>query len=283
MAENNSKNASSKGNSPQNLSRYLADLSGPEISQRLNPGSILILPLGAIEQHGPHLPMSVDYLIADEAGKAIAQSFGEELDIWLLPTLAVTKSNEHAWSAGTLWLRPETLLAVLDDIAASAARTKAERLVFLNAHGGNSSLLNVACREIRLKHGLKTFLMHPFVPIDQGSSDADAKSGGAQNKINPQFEIHGGFAETSLMLHLKPEFVNMELAEANVPEKMAENKYVKFGGAVTFGWLSNDFGPQGSIGDPTGATPEQGKMLFEKLVQSLGQQLGEIASFDFGR
>ncbi len=96
------------------------------------------------------------------------QERGDDLDLWLLPPLAYTKSNEHAWSAGTVWLSASTLLAVLDDIGRSVATLPAKRLVFLNGHGGNSSLLNVACRELRLKHGLMTFLAHPFVPPDQG-------------------------------------------------------------------------------------------------------------------
>ena len=84
------------------------DLKGPEISSVLSESSIILLPVGAIEQHGPHLPMSVDRVIAEETAKAIVDQCGDDLDIWLLPTLSISKSNEHNWSEGTISLRYET-------------------------------------------------------------------------------------------------------------------------------------------------------------------------------
>ena len=130
--------------------RYLADLTGPDIAHRLTERSIIVQPLGAIEQHGPHLPLSTDSVVATAVAQATVAQFGDEVDAWLLPTLEFTKSNEHAWSPGTVWLSATTLLAVLDDIGRCVATTPARRLVFLNGHGGNSALLNVANREIRL-------------------------------------------------------------------------------------------------------------------------------------
>lgn len=93
--------------------------------------------------------------------------------------------------------------------------------------------------------------------------------------------IHGGLGETSLMLHLAPELVDMSLATRNVPEHLAANQYVRFGGKVGFGWLSNDFGPEGHIGDPTGATAEHGKEKFEQAVQAFVEALHEISEFRF--
>ena len=254
-------------------SRHLENLTGPEVGERLGEGSVVVWPMGAVEQHGPHLPLSVDFVIAEETARAAVEACGEELDIWLLPTLAVTKSNEHAWSPGTLWLSAETMLAVVDDVARSVAATPAKRLVFLNAHGGNSALLGVACREVRLKHGLMTFLVHPFVPPDQG---------GASGEHELAMGIHGGHDETSLMLHLRPELVQMDKASRRIPEHLASNEHVKFGGSAAFGWLSNDFGPDGHIGDPTRATAEEGARLFAAVVKRLVEQLQEIAAFSFG-
>ena len=252
--------------------RLLENLTGPEVGERLGEGSVVVWPMGAVEQHGPHLPLSVDSVIAEETARAAVEACGEELDIWLLPTLAVTKSNEHAWSPGTLWLSAETMLAVVDDVARSVAATPAKRLVFLNAHGGNSALLGVACREVRLKHGLMTFLVHPFVPPDQG---------GASGENELSMGIHGGHDETSLMLHLRPELVQMDKASRRIPEHLASNEHVKFGGSAAFGWLSNDFGPDGHIGDPTRATAEEGARLFAAVVERLVEQLREIAAFSF--
>jgi len=260
--------------SPSSGTRHLADLRGPQISQMLLPTSILLQPLGAIEQHGPHLPLSTDSVVARAVAEEAVRRCGEELDVWLLPALDYTKSNEHAWSPGTMWLSATTLLAVLDDIGRCVATTPAQRLVFLNGHGGNSALLNVACREIRLAHGLMTFLTHPGQPADQGGSSPASELG---------MGVHGGTEETSIMLHLAPDLVDMSQAVRRVPDRLARNERVRFGGTVSFGWLSNDFFDEGIIGDPTPATAELGAALFDGAVRNLCAGLAEVATFNFGR
>ncbi|MEM9039075.1 MAG: creatininase family protein, partial [Actinomycetota bacterium] len=147
----------------------------------------------------------------------------------------------------------------------------ARKLVFFNGHGGNSALVAVANRELRLAHGLMTFLAHPSLPPDQGG-----ESGAGELAMG----IHAGLDETSLMLHLAPESVAADFPARNIPEALAENRHVRFGGSVGFGWLSDDFGPDGHIGDPTGATAERGAALFASAVESFGDALGEIAAFD---
>lgn len=255
-------------------SRDLSTLRAPEFPSALTKESIIVLPLGAIEQHGPHLPLNTDFVVADEVSRSAVNTVGEETQAWLLPTLPFTKSNEHAWSAGTMWLSASTLMAVLDDIARSVASTPAKKLLFVNGHGGNSALTAMMNREIRLKWGLQTFLAHPHMPADQGGSSAASELG---------MGVHGGMDETSVMLHLRPDLVDMSLAVRRVPDKLAENQHVRFGGRVAFGWLSNDFFPEGHIGDPTGASAEVGKGMFESAVSSLGDALREISRFDFGR
>ena len=143
------------------MTRYLAELKLSEI-ERITESSILIQPVGAIEQHGAHLPFNTDLVVPSRTAEELVDRFGEELDLWLLPPLAYTKSNEHAWAPGTVWLSAQTLLGVLDDLGRSISKLPARKLVFLNGHGGNSALLNVACRDIRVAHGLQTFLMHPI-------------------------------------------------------------------------------------------------------------------------
>jgi creatinine amidohydrolase len=211
--------------------------------------------------------------VAAAVAEAAVERVGDDVDAWLLPPLAYTKSNEHAWAAGTVWLSASTLLSVLDDVGRCAAMTPARRLVFMNGHGGNSALVNVANRELRLRHGLMTFLAHPGLPPDQGGASPASELG---------MGVHGGTDETSLMLHLAPELVDLPAAsERHVPEHLAGNRYVRFGGPVSFGWLSNDFGDAGVIGDPTAATAERGAELFAGAVDAFCAALGEIARFEF--
>ncbi len=253
-------------------SRHLAELRAPQIRELLGERSILVQPLGAIEQHGPHLPLNTDLLIAEAVAAAAIARVGADVDAWMLPALAYTKSNEHAWAVGTFWLSASTLLAVLDDVGRSVAMTPARRLVFFNGHGGNSALVNVANRELRLRHGLMTFLAHPGLPPDQGGESAPNELG---------MGVHGGTDETSLMLHLAPDLVDPSAVERHVPEHLAGNRYVRFGGPVSFGWLSDDFGPAGVIGDPTAATADRGAELFAGAVDAFCAALAEIARFDF--
>lgn len=188
----------------------LHELTGPEIRERVGESSIVLIPIGAIEQHGPHLPLIVDHLIADEVAQAVVDR-ADDLDVWMIPTLPFSKSDEHAWSPGTMWLSRDTTERVLDELAERVAAMGVRRLVFLNGHGGNSTMLNVACREARRRHGLLTFLTHPFPPPAYSPpSDVDTGELG--------MGIHGGHDETSVMLHLRPDLVQLDRASRNVPE-----------------------------------------------------------------
>ena len=251
------------------MNRRLAELRLPDIDS-ITSGAIVVQPIGAVEQHGPHLPFNTDLVIAQRTATEVVDRHGDDLDLWLLPPIAYSKSNEHAWAAGTVWMSARTMWSLLDDLGRSVSRLPSSKLVFLNGHGGNSSLLNVACRELRIDHGLESFLMHPMVPPDQGGPSSDSEQG---------MGVHGGFIETSLMLHLEPELVDTSAFARNVPEMLAHNRHVGFGGAVTFGWTSDDFGADGHIGDPTGASAEVGATAFEASVVSLAEALGEVADF----
>jgi creatinine amidohydrolase len=255
--------------------RHLADLRAPEIASALSPSSVLIQPVGAIEQHGPHLPLSTDLLIASELAEAVVAERGDELDLWLLPPLAYTKSNEHAWAPGTIWLSAQTMLSVLDDLGRCVATLPTKRLAFLNGHGGNSALLAVANRELRVAHGLMTFLLHPSQPRDSGGGVADGDELG--------MGVHAGRDETSVVLHLRPELVDMSLAERSMPEAMAARSRVTFGGDVPFGWTSDDLAANGVIGDPTLASAELGARLWAGMLASVGDALAEVAAFTFPR
>ncbi len=237
----------------------------------LSRGAIAVQPIGAIEQHGPHLPLGTDTIIADAvAHETLVRS--EVLSVGL-PSISVALSSEHVWAPGTLSLSASTLLGMLDDLGSSLNRAGVKKIVFLNGHGGNSAILRVACREIRLKYGLLTFLAHPQLPRDQGGTTGlDDEHG---------FAIHAGAGETSLMLHIDQSCVNLERAQASLPLWLDSYNYLGFGKEVTFGWTSKDFGPSGVIGDPTLASADHGKVLFEGAVNRFAGVLDEVARFEF--
>ena len=251
----------------------LHELSSTAASAVLSGTSILVLPVGAIEVHGPHLPLSTDALLAEaSATAAVRRSSSEGVDVWQLPTLSITKSDEHAWAAGTLWLEPETMLRTLGDIGRSVTATPARTLVFLNGHGGNMAILAVALRDLRRRFGLRTFLVPaPNISLPTGAIGVPDELG---------MGIHGGFVETSLVMHLAPHLVDAAQFTRNVPDELGGFRHLGFAGrAVSFGWLSDDFGTSGVIGDPTEANAAAGASLFDGWLDFASEALAEVSRF----
>lgn len=233
---------------------------------------VVVQPIGAFEHHGPHLPLITDSLVVEAVATA-AVADNPALPVGLLPTLSFGLSTEHIWAPGTVSFSVPTLLAVLDDVARSAMRAGASRLALLNGHGGNTHLLRVACREMRAKHGLKTFLLHPHLPPDNGGPPTDQREEG--------LGIHGGMGETSVMMYLRPDLVDMTKAQRAVPSWTKDYPALGFEGPGEFAWLSNDLSPSGVAGDPTLATTQVGKERFEAAVASVAAQLEEASRFRF--
>ncbi|WP_298742627.1 creatininase family protein [uncultured Microbacterium sp.] len=250
-------------------SRRWGDLSGPALTEALTSSSILVLPVGAIEHHGGHLPLSTDLVLAEEiAARIVGAATQAGHDVWLLPALGVTKSDEHAWAPGTLWLSGETFARVLVDLGRSIAATPARTVLFYNGHGGNIAPLNVALRELRRQFGLNTFLDGVRVP------------GGPDER---GFGIHGGHGETSLLMHLRPDLVDTTAATRAVPDALAGFERIGFAASpVQFGWCSDDFASGGVIGDPTTATAAEGAALAARLVEDGVATIDEISRWPIG-
>jgi creatinine amidohydrolase len=257
--------------------RRWADLSGPDLVAVTSDRSIAVVPVGAIEHHGPHLPLRTDALIAESvAAAAVDRVAADGLDAWLLPTVSYGKSDEHYWAPGTVWVEGTTLLQQLVEIGRSVAATPVRTLVFVNGHGGNVMLLGWANREIRRRFGLRTFSM----PSGVGGRAGDGHDG-RPDELGQG--IHAGFGETSLVMHLAPELVADELPPRNVPEHIAGLRHIGFNAKpVMFGWTSDDFGPTGVIGDPTGANAAYGAVMFDAGVQFVAEALHEIDGFVYG-
>lgn len=252
------------------MNRRLAELTGPEAARRITPESIVVLPMGAVEHHGEHLPLSTDLVMAETlAGRIVDAAAADGIDAWVLPAIGYTKSDEHAWAPGTMWVSGETLMATLTDLGNALEVTGVRRLVFVNGHGGNVAPLNWALRELRRRNGLATFLFGVSVPAGDGVDGPDELG----------FGIHGGWGETSLLMHLRPDLVHEDRFARAVPEWLAERQRIGFAGRpVQFGWLSSDF-PGGVIGDPTGSSAETGARIAERVVADGVATLREVAAW----
>lgn len=251
-----------------------ADLSRHDFAGLDRARAIAVLPVGAMEQHGPHLPVSVDSDLAEAVLERALGLLDADVTALALPGFAYGRSNEHAAVAGTLSLSAQTLLALLGDIAASLAGTGFRRLVLLNAHGGNSPVLDIAARDLRIAHGLSIATCHWY-----NFNGAD-RFGDARESA---FGIHGGLIETSAMLALKPQLVAMERADdfANRAENW-QRDYAQIGltpGRARPAWTIEDLSATGACGNAAAATREIGEDLLATAARSFATFLGEFARF----
>jgi creatinine amidohydrolase len=237
-----------------------------------NGRAIAVQPIGAIEQHGPHLPLITDALTAESIAVAAAERF-DGAATWVLPTLSYGRSGEHLGRAGTIAYSAATLTGICLDLGRSLQASGVSKLVFVNGHGGQPSLLDVVARDIRAQFGLEVFSVMP------------SRFGFPEGLTNPDpFEIHGGFMETSLVMHLRPDLVHLERAFADGTETgkvYAAQKHLTLEGVVPTAWLIDDVSASGTVGDPTGASAETGAALAQRWSTMLAEAFDEIERFSF--
>ena len=204
-------------------SRFWADLSSREFAELQQAGQldgcIAVLPLAAIEQHGPHLPLSVDATLADGLIGAALHQLPHDLPVLFLPTQAVGLSPEHAQFAGTLTLKNETVLRLWTDIGESVAAAGVKRLVLFNTHGGNVGAMDLVARDLRARLGMLVYSVSWFnLPlIGPDGQDVAALFGADEHR----FGIHAGQIETAMMLALEPTRVAMAQARNFVSQAQA--------------------------------------------------------------
>ena len=230
--------------------RDWADLRAPEVAALDPDRTVAVLPTAAIEQHGPHLPVGTDTLIAQGMLAEARAACPDDLDLVVLPVQAVGKSNEHLWAAGTLTLTAETALRAWCEIGAGLAAAGLRKVVIVNSHGGNLDLVSILSREFRVRYGMLAVKCQwmSFGAPDGLFSDREAR-----------FGIHGGDRETSLMLHFRPATVDMD-ATHDFPSA-AEGAPVPPVGPVSVGWIASDLNPDGVVGEAHRATAEKGAAL----------------------
>ncbi len=231
--------------------------------------TVAVLPLGATEQHGPHLPLSVDSVLVDGVVNVALSHLSLADPVLVLPTQTLGLSTEHTAFAGTLHMSPQTLIQVWCDIGASVARAGVKKLLMFNAHGGNVGLMEVVARELRAQHGLI---------VDSSSwynLPLDASVMAQFSADEHRFGIHAGDIETSMMLALSPQQVDMKAAQnfASTSQDRAKHFAILGNGkSAKLGWHMQDYNPHGAAGNAAAATSAKG----EALVHSAGEQLARL-------
>ena len=247
--------------------RLIGELTFQEVSQRLSKTSILCLPIGSIEQHGPHLPLNTDVVLAEGVTRLIIARWGEALDLWQLPTISISLAREHEWAPGTMSLSIIGMTTYVRDLGREIARSlPARNLMIVNGHGGNRGILEVLAQEIRSDFGLNICVFHPAALAD---TNADG--------VAP--EIHGGKNETSMMLAIAPHLVRRDQVAAlkSPPEGDAVRKTILQRG-VTWPWSTDDkrIADTGVIGDPSAASAEFGQSIIDRVVETAGAVLKQL-------
>ena len=237
---------------------------------RIDPmKTIAILPTAAIEQHGPHLPVGTDTMIAQGMLDTLRAQAPDDLEIRILPTQSVGKSNEHLHAPGTLTLTAETALKAWIEIGLSVRRAGVRKLVIANSHGGNLDLVSILSRELRVRAGMFA------VKCQWG---AFGHPDGMFTEDERRFGIHGGDVETSLMLAFRPETVDM--AEARDFRSTAEIGAISPIGPVSYGWIASDLNDAGTVGNAAIATAEKGRATANHQVAGFIRLLRDVAAQD---
>jgi creatinine amidohydrolase len=238
--------------------RDWTSLRAPEIAALDPERAVAILPTAAVEQHGPHLPLGTDALIAAGLLDRLREVAPEDVDALILPIQAVGKSNEHLWAPGTLTLSAPVALAAWTEIGLSVARAGVRKIAIVNSHGGNADVVSILARELRVRAGMLA------VRCGWGAF------GTPPGMFPPEelaFGIHGGDVETSLMLHFRPESVDM--GQARRFASSAEGGGIPPIGPVAYGWIASDLNPHGVVGDASRATAAKGEATAAHAVAGL--------------
>lgn len=250
------------------------DMTTDEIAKSGRSRWIAVLPIAALEQHGPHLPLSTDTAIAEAHLSRVLALMPLDLPATILPVVWAGTSHEHVSFPGTISLSPATLTALLTDIGDSLARSGIKKLVIINSHGGNNAVMDIVARDLRLRHGMLVVFTswHRFGPPPGLFSDEEKLYG-----------IHGGAYETSVMLAAEPQNVRKDKVKPfpSLAEELdARFSRLKANQKVAFGWLSEDLNKEGAMGDASKASVEAGEACLDHSARAFVEFLREVDAFD---
>src|SRR5271167_1895126 len=254
--------------------RNWMEMTWQEIAGAQTARWIAVLPLAAVEQHGPHLPLGVDTFIAEAYLERVSKILPEELPVTFLPVQRIGVSAEHLSFPGTLTFSATTAIAAWIEIGESLARAGLRKLVLMTSHGGNVAAMEVVARELRTRLDMLAVTVgwHRFGYPD-GTFTLEEKKHG----------IHGGDIETSLMLAAKPDTVHMDKAPNATPATIAMAKEFKWLGAYRpagFAWMTQDLNATGAIGDATQASAEKGEAALKRGAEAFVELMREVDRFD---
>ena len=259
-------------------SRFWSDLTSRDFAQlQVSPhiGEVVaVLPVAATEQHGPHLPVSVDTSLVNGVIEAALPYLPSDLPVLFLPTQAVGKSNEHARFPGTLTLSAQTVIAVWMELGECVAKAGVKKLVLFNSHGGQVSIMDIVARDLRAKHDMIVYSTNwyslPLAPEVEGLFSPEEH----------RFGIHAGDIETSMMLALRPQCVEMAQAQDFKSSSQWRSQHFPIlgnGKSAKLGWQMQDYNVMGAAGNAALATVEKGKALIEASAQQLALLLAEVS------
>ncbi|MEO1199800.1 MAG: creatininase family protein [Pseudomonadota bacterium] len=257
--------------------RFWATLGREALSRLDRDRTVVIVPVAAIEQHGPHLPFGVDRILGEGLLVEMFHRLAGDVPAVAVPQIAVGKSDEHQGFSGTLSLSPETLIGVLSEIGTSIAWSGFRKILFLSSHGGNSECISLAARRLRLQHDLFAVSGHwPRFGVPEGLFSEEEL----------RFGIHAGAIETSMMLALRPDLVDMTKAgdfRSHGQDMAEEMTWLGMGGSFPLGWRTEDLNPEGAVGSADTATAEAGQAVIAHQAAACAELVAEISQFDLGR
>lgn len=223
---------------------------------------IAVLPLAATEQHGPHLPLGVDSMIAEGMIGACIDALPDDAPVSFLPIQEICKSNEHIRFPGTLTLGWKTVIQAWMEIGESVHRAGVQNLILVTSHGGNTAPMEIVARELRSRHDMR-------VVTSSWGRLGNWRDIYAHDE--PVIDIHAGLAETSVMLALRPDLVDMTRAKSFASDQtrllLQSEKLAYHGAPANLAWRAEDLNPAGAVGDATRATAEAGKQDLAAVAQ----------------
>ena len=242
----------------------LGELTWPEAEARFKQVDVALLPIGAVEQHGPHLPLDTDAFDADYLARRVAEACSTPRP-FVLPPIAYGVSYHHQEFAGTLSVSPETQARLVYEIGLSVARCGITKLVMVNGHGGNAPALHLAAQMINRD-------AHIFTCVDTGeTSDPDI-----HELLDAPNDVHAGEIETSTTLAIRPDLVKMNQAPCMVPE--FSSRFLDFTSKRSVGWYAytKKISSSGVMGDATRATAEKGEKIWELMTRRLVELVEDL-------